>query len=261
MGSSSTTGRLRQIKNKYWGKTAEEYEEGRRHSSHWWREQLTVAKLLQRARVGASDCVQDVPVGTGRFFPLYKRAGCTVIGVDASPDMITQARATADDLSLSDVTLHLGDITDLELTANTAEVSVCIRLMNWLDFSLFQRALSELRRTTSRYIIVGIRLSTEHVHFGDLFWLKEVFKAGKRSLKSVQQRVARSLQYNDDYEGDTGSGPSLVDHPEPNVKEEFRRQRLDIVEEEPVLLFRSHPRLSRFGAVEELPYRIFFLRV
>ncbi len=171
---------------------------------------------------------------------LARLTGANVVGVDASPDMTTQARTMADDLGVSGATLELGDSTDLALDDNTAEVSVGLRLMNWQDFPLFRQALSELRRTTSRYMIAGIRLSTGQMPFGDLFWRREVGRAGKQSLKAVKRQVPRSLQRREGNDsGGAPSCPSLIDHSEEAVKEAFRRQRLNVVEAEPVLLFRS----------------------
>lgn len=263
MEGLSSSGRLAQMKNKYWGTVAKNYEEGRENSYHWRREQKVVGQLLEDAGVAEGSRVLDVPVGTGRFFPYYKTLGCCAVGIDASPDMISQAKAKATEIGFDSVELKIGDITDLSLADNSVDVSVCIRLLNWFDLPLFQQALRELRRVSSEYIIAGVRLSSGHRHIGDRVWLEEVLRTGKKGLKSIGRQILEPL-WN---EGRTTSpsekdvdGPSLVDHSEDAVRNEFRALNLGVEADPCALTFRSAPHLTQFGAVETLPYRIFLLR-
>lgn len=263
MEGLSSSVRLSQLKNKYWGTAAKNYESGRQNSAHWRREQKVVAQLIEQTGVGSESRILDVPVGTGRFFPYYKALGCRAVGIDASPDMITQAKAKATELELDSVELKIGDITDLSLSSNSVDVSLCIRLLNWFDFSLFQQALRELRRVSSEYVIAGIRLSSGRRHIGDRVWLEEVLRTGKKGLKAIGRQMLEPLrkgvQTTSPSEKDF-DGPSLVDHSEEAVRNEFRKLNLAVEADPCALTFRSSPHLQDLGAVEELPYRIFLLR-
>lgn len=255
---------LEQVKSKYKGEVAKSYEKYRKNSKHWKREQQIVELLLDDAGMGPESLVLDVPVGTGRFFPFYKDRGYKVIGVDTSSDMLSEADRKAGDLHFEDVDLFNGDITDLQLTDNSVDLSVCIRLMNWLEFPSFQRALSELKRVSTRYIIVGVRMSTKQKRIDLSSWLKQVYRKGKESLKSIAGQAYQTLRrhsFDDELSEHSSPDPPLIDHPEDAVRREFQKQGLATVREEQPVLFTSDSPLSSFGAVEELPYRIFLLRV
>ena len=70
---------------KYEGKMALNYDKDRANNSKYLWQQQTIESILRSFRPKA---VMDVPVGTGRFFPVYKEIGCEVLGVDVSQDML-----------------------------------------------------------------------------------------------------------------------------------------------------------------------------
>jgi len=264
--------RRKKLKEAYTGQKIEHYEEWRSHTRHWRREQQIVEQLLDVVDVETDDVILDVPVGTGRFFPLYAKYGPRVVGVDISTDMLSEAREKAADLEYDDVDLRVGDILDLELEDEAVDLSVCIRLMNWFDFPGFRRSLRELRRVSSRFMIVGVRLASGRSRFEFLSWLKEAPVAWGYQLKAAYNRTRHSLASvlhspgseeppSSDDSGPDDAGPTLVDHPEPAVRKEFQRLDLEIVQDRQALTFSGTPRLSTFFLAEERPYHIFLLRV
>lgn len=262
---------LDKLKSKYTGRTAQKYEDGRKPTEHWHREQRVVSMLLERTPVQKGSRVLDVPVGTGRFFSSYKNQGYRSIGIDASPDMVSEAEQKAEDIGYRDVELIVGDIFDLPLASDSAALSVCIRLLNWFDFSGFQRALSELRRVSVQELIVGVRMASGQSRLQldrvPKRWkqdLKEVYGWAKQSIAQVQRSLQQSVfaeTPTDNGSSQAPSTPTLFDHSEEAVRREFQRQGLSLIEEKHVLSFTSEPRLFTLYAAEELPYRIFRLRI
>lgn len=244
-----------------------------------------MGQLLERSKMGEGSVVLDVPVGTGRFFPFYEQLGYKTIGVDASPDMLSEAEQKTKDIGYDDVTLQKGDIRGLELASNSVDLSVCIRLLNWFDFGGFQRALSELRRVSTTYVLVGVRMSSGRVRLHVRPYLRQAYRTGKQILNAAvgrngvsglstlawqARRVVQKRFFDTPPSGDrvadgsssaSSSEVTLVDHPEEAVREEFWRQGFVITEEKQVLVFTGNPQLFSLGMVEELPYRIFLLRV
>ena len=73
----------------YYGKKAFTYDVGRENDSKWQKEYAAVEHALQ----GMSGTVLDIPCGTGRFFPIYKKLSLGFSGMDVSEDMMLQARS------------------------------------------------------------------------------------------------------------------------------------------------------------------------
>ena len=131
----------------YTGRKARDYEAKRASTNKWQLENEAVAALLP----SHACTVLDVPVGTGRFAPLYRYRRMTIVGVDVSLDMLDEARAKG----LED--LRWGDIRDLKFDNDTFDFAVCIRLANWLTPEDLSRALAEMARV-AHSVIIGIRL-------------------------------------------------------------------------------------------------------
>ncbi len=130
----------------YTGRKARDYDAKRDGTNKWRLENEAVATLLP---LGACT-VLDVPVGTGRFAPLYQERGMTIVGVDVSVHMLDLARAKG----LAD--LRQGDIRDLEFANDTFDFAVCIRLANWLTPDDLACALTEMARV-AHSVVIGIR--------------------------------------------------------------------------------------------------------
>lgn len=144
------------LARRYSADNAEAYEL-RRLGQKWTSENLAVERLL--ARVPEGSRILDVPVGTGRFFPWFKARNFDTVGLDASPDMIVQAKANADRLGMP-VRLEKGDILAIGAEGGTYDLVVCIRFLNLIDWAGVDAALRELARVSNRHVIIGIRCFT-----------------------------------------------------------------------------------------------------
>lgn len=252
---------LLKLKDKYTGETALRYEQKRRDTEHWRKEQTIVKNLVESCGLPEGSTVLDVPVGTGRFLPVYEKQGYRAIGLDASEDMLAEASQKAGELSYDDVRLQKGDITDISLDADEVDLAVCIRLMNWFDFSTFQRAMKELVRVSSQFVIVGVRMTGGWERIPFRSWLDQALHNWKQDLKASAKQLIRPSGRRDRQDGTHGEQVPLIDHPEPEVRDEFKRQDLTVVEERHAILFKEEPRLRGLGTVRKLPYHIFLLRV
>ena len=147
-----------QLRARYRGTTASNYEDRRRNSAKWHREQDAVADFVERiAEDVENPLVLDIPVGTGRFFDLYERNSLRAVGVDVSEDMLGEARAKLDD-GQTDITLQQGDIMNLAEVDVDPDAVVSIRFMNWLDTPAVEDALSNIEATDPEHVVVGIRV-------------------------------------------------------------------------------------------------------
>jgi len=139
--------------DRYHGAIARSYEEKRRNDGMWEREdealEAVMAGMPPRCRV------IDIPVGTGRFFPIYEASNASVVGVDISRDMIALAVAKAADMALDPEVVE-GSIFDIPYGAASFDLAVCIRLMNWLDIDDVNKALGELARVSGDRLVVSI---------------------------------------------------------------------------------------------------------
>src|SRR5690625_7301535 len=76
----------RMVGDRSYGSTARDYDRKRDYKPCWAREQAAVEKFVRHGPV------LDVPVGTGRYLDIYRRKGLKFQGLDASDEMIAQAR-------------------------------------------------------------------------------------------------------------------------------------------------------------------------
>ena len=136
------------FKDSFTGKKATNYEAKRANKPKWRKEAVAVSQLLPPG----IKTVLDVPVGTGRFFKIYKERGLIITGVDTSNDMLAEARKKR----IKALLLNC-DIRHLDLVGRF-DVSVCIRLSNWLEPYDMGESLKELSRV-SHTVIFGIRTS------------------------------------------------------------------------------------------------------
>ena len=135
----------------YDARRAVSYERQRADQPEWSRERAIIAAAVATMPAGAT--VLDVPVGTGRFLPLYADRGLRATGVDVSSDMLAEARKK--DLP---VRLLTGDVTGdlLKLLGGFVDYSVCLRLINWLTPAEAERAIAQLLRVTRTAVWVGL---------------------------------------------------------------------------------------------------------
>lgn len=111
-------------------------------------------------RDNSTEWVLDVPVGTGRFLSLYKKLGLSCIGVDASEDMLAEAKKLP---AARGQDLVVGDATAIEYDDNEFDVAICIRFLNLVDQHTMYLTMKELLRLARRQIILTIRLGEIYV--------------------------------------------------------------------------------------------------
>lgn len=138
--------------DRYRGAAARDYDATRRHQAKWKRE----AEYLRVALNGASGTVLDIPIGTGRFIPIYHELGFKyVIGMDVSKDMLDQARKRGG------ATLQIGSVLDIPMVSGLVDWAVCIRLLNLISEDEMKQAVRELCRVSRAGVVLSIRLGNE----------------------------------------------------------------------------------------------------
>ncbi len=134
----------------YRGSVARTYE-ARRAGPLWNAEQKAVERAIRSWDKGAT--VLDVPVGTGRFLPLYDKYGLRAVGVDVSPDMLHEAKKKG-----ARASLHQASIYNLPFSDASFDHAVCFRILNWMALDEVQQALAEVRRVTACTLLLGATL-------------------------------------------------------------------------------------------------------
>lgn len=145
----------KKLSNTYVNKVAKNYDHERVGQGKWAQEQLAMEKLI--AHIAEGSTLVDIPVGTGRFFSLYKSKNLNVTGLDVSKDMLAEAKEKAKKEELNNVTFQVENILNISLTDKSVNTCVCIRFLNWLDWPLVEKAFSEIYRVSDQYMIVGLR--------------------------------------------------------------------------------------------------------
>jgi ubiquinone/menaquinone biosynthesis C-methylase UbiE len=138
--------------DRYRGAAARDYDATRRHQAKWKRE----AECLRMALKGASGTVLDIPIGTGRFIPIYRELGFNqVIGMDVSEDMLLEARKRGGAM------LQVGNILDIPMVSGLVDWAVCVRLLNLISEDEMKRAVSEVCRVARAGVVLSIRLGDQ----------------------------------------------------------------------------------------------------
>jgi ubiquinone/menaquinone biosynthesis C-methylase UbiE len=111
-----------------------------RHAGDWDRlRALHVAEadveraLLAAVGTGPFEAVLDLGTGTGRIMELLAPAARRAVGIDASPAMLSVARARLDRAGLKNVQLRHGDIYALPVERNAFDVVVIHQVLHYLD--------------------------------------------------------------------------------------------------------------------------------
>ena len=178
--------RNKQTEDFYYGEVAEAYDNERSHSPIWRKEDQIVEWLLTHLRL-IGEMVLDVPVGTGRFLPLYQKLGYSSIGFDVSGDMLVQARARAG----TKAQIARGDIRQLPLRTASLGLVVCIRFLHLIKRSTGRKAVAELSRVIKPggFVIIGARL---HGADSDPGWTSRIRTYVSRTKRIVLHWFGRS---------------------------------------------------------------------
>lgn len=121
--------------SKYVGDVAKGYDAKRENTPKHIAEQNEVETFLSDLPAGT--WVLDAPCGTGRFFPFYASKGFIVRGLDASADMVNEAKKKISNPNamVGDVAqwmFALGDVRNTKLPGKVVDVAVNVRITRWL---------------------------------------------------------------------------------------------------------------------------------
>jgi hypothetical protein len=141
---------MRVNSDKYYGAAAERYDAEREQSHRWAIENKAVADFV------TSGPVLDVPLGTGRYVPVYRSKGLDFVGVDISRDMLDVAARTHGCVG------WLASIFAMPFGDRSFATAVCTRMLDWLAPAEMEKAVAELRRVAET-LIVTLRHGTEGI--------------------------------------------------------------------------------------------------
>lgn len=144
----------------YYGVRATEYESVRMSQVSWQQEQDGLELAL--SGIEGVGNVLDVPVGTGRFFSVYKNLGFQITGLDASEEMLAESNNQAIALGLYP-TLVKGDAKKMMFSDNSFDLVVCFRFLHSIiSLGAAREVLREFARVTRKYVLleIGIRDSS-----------------------------------------------------------------------------------------------------
>lgn len=147
---------------KYHGRKAETYESVRTKQIRWGLENDEVRRMLEMVK---PTTVLDVPVGTGRFIPMYVYVKTkVVIGVDISDEMLNQAQEKATRaVRRNRIAIYLKNRDVLKMAIDPVDVSVCVRFLDLIEEDAMQKVMRKLMRCSTRAIICTIRLGPTYI--------------------------------------------------------------------------------------------------
>jgi ubiquinone/menaquinone biosynthesis C-methylase UbiE len=148
-------------RDKYHGRMAENYEPKRKKQERWDLENEYVERLLTGTPAGSR--VLDVPVGTGRFLPLYEKLHLPATGIDSSDTMLKQASKKVKPKHRQHVDLKVGDATKLEFPARHFHTVVCVRFLDLIPEDTMREVLRNICGVASAAVILTIRLGDAYV--------------------------------------------------------------------------------------------------
>lgn len=145
-------------RRKYRGAYAAGYREKRVKQERWHLENEIVTEYL--SGLPRNSKILDVPVGEGRFLPLYDTLKLKVTGIDVSEMMLKRARVKKGG---RDACLHLGDlVSGLRYPAKTFDAAVCVRFLDLIPEDAMRSSLFELTRLARKLVVLTIRLGARY---------------------------------------------------------------------------------------------------
>lgn len=131
---------MKKIDHVYTGNVAEKYDKLRVGSERWARENSAIEPLLSRIPAGSR--VLDIAAGTGRWLTLYSALKVRPILVDSSGDMLSIAKAKADELGL-ETSIIVGSALDATPFPE-ADWAVTTNFLNWISLRDVEKVLSKV---------------------------------------------------------------------------------------------------------------------
>lgn len=146
--------------NRYYQDRARDYDQLRENQPSWAEEHRTLREIATELGRGLS--VLDVPVGSGRFFPVYGELDWSVSGLDVSDEMLEVARNRSDGVLASKPILMKGKATALPFSDSEFDVVVCFRfLQSIVSFGDAQRVIAEIARVSKRFAVLHLDVRPE----------------------------------------------------------------------------------------------------
>ena len=171
---------------KYTAEVASNYERDRQVEAHWWKEDAFIREHF-RDRPAAR--LLDIPVGTGRFLPHYKRAQ-TVVGVDVSDDMLIEARRKLPLLPPgAKGSVERGDVFALRFNDRQFTHAVVWRLFHLIPPALIAGAIAELCRVTDGEILVQTYIAPAPAAAPRVSYSERLVRGLRRVARSLEARV------------------------------------------------------------------------
>lgn len=152
--------RSRAFGNRYYSQRARNYDQDRAAQPSWMAEFEALEKVA--AKLGRDLHIADMPVGTGRFFPIYEKLNWQVTGLDVSRDMLMMSEKSAEK-SLSNLYFsHVADARRLSFSDESFDGVVCFRfLQSIVDFGDAQLALGEMARVAKYWVILHLNVNPD----------------------------------------------------------------------------------------------------
>lgn len=119
-------------------RVAVQYDALRGHPDHVSRE---IGEALS-ALIGAGGLVLEPGVGTGRIALPLTNAGCSVVGVDMSAEMLSALSGRA----VENLSLLRGDITKLPFASDAFDAALCVHVLHLVDSESVLKRLTEIVR-------------------------------------------------------------------------------------------------------------------
>jgi ubiquinone/menaquinone biosynthesis C-methylase UbiE len=141
---------------KYQGGVAARYVARREREPTWAWEQGEVERYVESLPSALE--VLDVPVGSGRYLPIYLDARWTVHGCDISADMIAVAEEHVGD-RVDQCDLVVAPAEHLPMHDRSMDVIVCGRFIQWIPtLDGVEAVVAELARVGRREAFIQLRI-------------------------------------------------------------------------------------------------------
>ena len=142
--------------DKYYLDRAKNYDKDRLTQASWHAEYSAMEKVA--LTIGRQVTVLDVPVGSGRFFPIYEKQDWQVTGLDISADMLRECESrTLNGKNKGEPFLVRGRSDELPFENGSFDVVVCFRfLQSIVDFETARGSLLEFSRVSRNFVVIHI---------------------------------------------------------------------------------------------------------
>lgn len=187
---------------KYTGGIAEGYLHRRENHPTWDWEQTQVEQFVG-SRPSALT-VLDVPLGTGRYVPVYLRHGWRVLGCDISADMVAEAERSLGAEAYRQCDVRVAPAESLPWSDGSVDVIVSSRFIQWLpELRHVDRVIAEFSRIGAGELFLQLRIPAEPrqklATEGPISFVKRLARRVRRKTVAAPQKAR------------------IVTHPEPEL--------------------------------------------